>query len=110
MARRSVPPPKPRSPILTVGQKRRRTERLHRLNRDNLRCMTGDHDEDDRPDQTKANADGMDHAVRDDLAAIVIPRDPCRPPVIHRHPCNHEDQSPISAVVGFAVASNEDTR
>jgi hypothetical protein len=40
------------------------------------RCMTGDHDEDDRPDQTKANADGMDHAVRDGLAAIVIPRDP----------------------------------
>jgi hypothetical protein len=27
MARRSVPPPKPRSPILTVGQKRRRIER-----------------------------------------------------------------------------------
>jgi hypothetical protein len=60
--------------------------------------------------QTKANADGMDHAVRDDLAAIVIPREPCRPLVIYRHPCNHEDQSPISAVVGFAVASNEDTR
>jgi hypothetical protein len=27
MARRSVPPPKPKSPILTVGQKRRRIER-----------------------------------------------------------------------------------
>jgi hypothetical protein len=30
MARRSVPPPKPRSPILTVGQKRRRVERLQK--------------------------------------------------------------------------------
>jgi hypothetical protein len=30
MARRSVPPPKPRSPILTVGQKRRRIERLQK--------------------------------------------------------------------------------
>jgi hypothetical protein len=29
MARRSVPPPKPKSPILTAGQKRRRIERLH---------------------------------------------------------------------------------
>jgi hypothetical protein len=28
MARRSVPPPKPKTPILTVGQKRRRVERL----------------------------------------------------------------------------------
>jgi hypothetical protein len=28
MARRSVPPPKPKTPILTVGQKRRRIERL----------------------------------------------------------------------------------
>jgi len=30
MARRSVPPPKPKSPILTVGQKRRRMERLQK--------------------------------------------------------------------------------
>src|SRR5215470_14913373 len=30
MARRSVPPPKPKSPILTVGQKRRRVERLQK--------------------------------------------------------------------------------
>jgi hypothetical protein len=30
MARRSVPPPKPRSPILTLGQKRRRIERLQK--------------------------------------------------------------------------------
>src|SRR5271163_1240040 len=30
MARRSVPPPKPKSPILTVGQKRRRIERLQK--------------------------------------------------------------------------------
>src|SRR5271155_2992221 len=30
MARRSVPPPKPKSPILTVGQKRRRIERLEK--------------------------------------------------------------------------------
>jgi hypothetical protein len=29
-ARRSVPPPKPRSPILTIGQKRRRIERLQK--------------------------------------------------------------------------------
>jgi hypothetical protein len=28
MARRSVPPPKPKTPILTVGQKRRRIDRL----------------------------------------------------------------------------------
>ena len=30
MARRSVPPPKPKTPILTVGQKRRRIERLRK--------------------------------------------------------------------------------
>jgi hypothetical protein len=30
MARRPVPPPKPRSPILTAGQKRRRIERLRK--------------------------------------------------------------------------------
>jgi hypothetical protein len=30
MARRPVPPPKPRSPILTVGQKQRRIERLQK--------------------------------------------------------------------------------
>ena len=30
MARRSAPPPKPRTPILTVGQKRRRIERLQK--------------------------------------------------------------------------------
>jgi len=30
MARRSVPPPKPKTPILTVGQKRRRIERLQK--------------------------------------------------------------------------------
>ena len=30
MARRSVPPPKPRSPILTAGQKQRRIERLQK--------------------------------------------------------------------------------
>ncbi len=30
MTRRSVPPPKPRSPSLTVGQKRRRIERLQK--------------------------------------------------------------------------------
>jgi len=30
MARRSAPPPKPKSPILTVGQKRRRVERLRK--------------------------------------------------------------------------------
>ena len=30
MARRSVPPPKPKSPILTVGQKRRRIERVQK--------------------------------------------------------------------------------
>jgi hypothetical protein len=30
MARRSVPPPKPKSTILTVGQKRRRIERLQK--------------------------------------------------------------------------------
>jgi hypothetical protein len=30
MARRSVPPPKPKSPVLTVGQKRRRIERLQK--------------------------------------------------------------------------------
>jgi hypothetical protein len=30
MARRSVPPPRPKSPILTVGQKRRRIERLQK--------------------------------------------------------------------------------
>jgi hypothetical protein len=30
MARRSVPPPKPQSPILTVGQKRRRIERMQK--------------------------------------------------------------------------------
>ena len=30
MARRSVPPPKPRPPILTAGQKRRRIERLQK--------------------------------------------------------------------------------
>jgi hypothetical protein len=31
MARRSAPPPKPRTPILTVGQKRRRIERLQKF-------------------------------------------------------------------------------
>jgi hypothetical protein len=30
MARRSAPPPKPKTPILTVGQKRRRIERLQK--------------------------------------------------------------------------------
>jgi hypothetical protein len=30
MARRSAPPPKPRTPMLTVGQKRRRIERLQK--------------------------------------------------------------------------------
>jgi hypothetical protein len=30
MARRSVPPPKPKPPVLTVGQKRRRIERLQK--------------------------------------------------------------------------------
>jgi hypothetical protein len=30
MARRSAPPPKPKSPILTVGQKRRRIERVQK--------------------------------------------------------------------------------
>jgi hypothetical protein len=30
MARRPAPPPKPKSPILTVGQKRRRIERLQK--------------------------------------------------------------------------------
>src|SRR6516162_5091294 len=30
MARRSAPPPKPKSPILTIGQKRRRVERLQK--------------------------------------------------------------------------------
>jgi hypothetical protein len=30
MARRSAPPPKPKSPVLTVGQKRRRIERLQK--------------------------------------------------------------------------------
>jgi hypothetical protein len=30
MARRSAPPPRPRTPILTVGQKRRRIERLQK--------------------------------------------------------------------------------
>src|SRR5580693_4850860 len=30
MARRSVPPAKPKTPILTVGQKRRRIERLRK--------------------------------------------------------------------------------
>src|SRR5579872_1805362 len=30
MARRPAPPPKPRSPILTAGQKRRRIERLQK--------------------------------------------------------------------------------
>ena len=30
MARRSVPPPRPRTPILTIGQKRRRIERLQK--------------------------------------------------------------------------------
>jgi hypothetical protein len=30
MARRSVPPPKPKAPILTAGQKRRRIERLQK--------------------------------------------------------------------------------
>jgi hypothetical protein len=30
MVRRSAPPPKPKSPILTVGQKRRRVERLQK--------------------------------------------------------------------------------
>jgi hypothetical protein len=30
MARRSAPPPKPKSPILTIGQKRRRIERLQK--------------------------------------------------------------------------------
>jgi hypothetical protein len=30
VARRSIPPPKPRSPMLTVGQKRRRIERLQK--------------------------------------------------------------------------------
>ena len=30
MARRSAPPPKPRTPILTIGQKRRRIERLQK--------------------------------------------------------------------------------
>jgi hypothetical protein len=30
MARRSVPPPRPRTPILTVGQKRRRIDRLQK--------------------------------------------------------------------------------
>jgi hypothetical protein len=30
VARRSIPPPKPRSPTLTVGQKRRRIERLQK--------------------------------------------------------------------------------
>jgi hypothetical protein len=34
MARRSVPPAKPKTPILTVGQKRRRVERLRK-------CITG---------------------------------------------------------------------
>jgi hypothetical protein len=34
MARRSVPPPKPKTPILTAGQKRRRIERLQK-------CITG---------------------------------------------------------------------
>src|SRR5579872_5967002 len=30
MARRSAPPPKPRTPVLTVGQTQRRIKRLHR--------------------------------------------------------------------------------
>src|SRR3984885_12503643 len=30
MGRRSVPPPRPQTPILTVGQKRRRIERLQK--------------------------------------------------------------------------------
>jgi hypothetical protein len=34
MARRSVPPPKPKAPILSAGQKRRRIERLQK-------CITG---------------------------------------------------------------------
>jgi hypothetical protein len=36
--------------------------------------MTGDDDDDGRPNQTKPNADRMDYAIRDDLAALVIPR------------------------------------
>ena len=57
--------------------------------------MTGgdDDDDDDGPDQAKANANRMDHAVRNELAAIVIPRKSCRPLVVF---CNHEDQIPLN--------------
>jgi hypothetical protein len=49
MARRSVPPPKPKSPILTVGQKRRRIERLQK-------CITRLEDFDPQKAQKRAPA------------------------------------------------------
>ena len=36
--------------------------------------MTGDDDDDDRPDQTRTNTKRMDHAIYDDLAAEVLAR------------------------------------
>jgi hypothetical protein len=49
MARRSAPPPKPKSPILTVGQKRRRIERLQK-------CITSLEAFDPRKAQKRAPA------------------------------------------------------
>src|SRR3981081_759741 len=56
--------------------------------------MTGDDDDDDRPDQTRTNANRMDHAICDDLAAVVVPSDSCRPPKVQCHSCDHEDRLP----------------
>ncbi len=38
----------------------------------------------------------MDHAICDDLAAVVVPRESCRPPRAHCHSFNLEDQFPIN--------------
>src|SRR4030081_1341564 len=69
--------------------------------------MTGDDDDDDRPDQTRTNTKRMDHAIRDDLAAVVVPRESCRPPRVHCHSCDHEDRFPITrrALGAFLRAS-----
>src|SRR6478735_4784212 len=58
--------------------------------------MTGDDDDDDRPDQTRTNTKRMDHAICDDLAAVVVPGESCRPPRVHCHSCDHEDRFPIN--------------
>src|SRR4051794_27945346 len=58
--------------------------------------MTGDDDDDDRPDQTKTNTKRMDHAICNDLAAVIFPRESCRSPKVDCHSCDHEDRLPIN--------------